>query len=442
VFGELIEDIISADILVLAPGSLYSSIIPVFKVPGIADAVRKNKNALKILVSNLWVQAGETDITIADPERKFHVSDMIQAYEKNIPGGTQGLFREVLCVSLKDIPGSILQRYAVENKIPIFLDKNVLLQQNYIPIECGIYSRDALEKRGVIQHDPHTLALAIKTLFNAQYCFSNDTAQLTGNDSCKVPDTHKVIKRTIPFERYRQTVEYIDFLKIDWIGTEKIKNNLKKLKEDIVDILWDHPIIPLSHLRFFEGIQIIEKKYWRRDQKWDNVFSFFDPDDRCIKIRGDQITAKSTLEVAFLIALGESLLGDYAKKKIMTDVVVDHIPLGKAYHLYLKDEKTRTSFLTTIQLRTFLLLARMCPTNDKSHFTRLVNMGEGFTPPGLLMGLVYAWYIDNRLAGNIEYKMSVTKISHTNLIPEQMKMVERRSKMIAFFKNIIFGGTQ
>ncbi len=442
VFEEVIEDITSADILILAPGSLYSSIIPVFKVPSIADAVRKNKTALKVLISNLWVQAGETDITIADPERKFHVSDMIKAYEKNIPGGTQGLFREVLCVSLKDIPGSILQRYAVENKIPIFLDKDVLLQQKYIPIECGIYSRDALEKRGVIQHDPQTLALAIKTLFNAQCCFANDTALIAGNESFEVIDTHNKTKLILPFERYRHTVERIGNLKIDWIGAEKTKDNIKKLNEDIVDILWDHPIIPLSHLHFFEGIQIIEKQFWRRDQRWDNVFSFFDPDDKYIKIRGDQISAKSTLEVAFLIALGESLLGDYAQKKIMINVVVDHIPLGKAYHLYLKDEKTRTSFLHTEQLRTFLLLARMCSTDDENHFTRLVNKGEGFTPPGLLMGLIYAWYIDNRLASNIEYKMSVTKISHTNLIPEEMKMVERRSKMIAFFKSIIFGGTQ
>ena len=60
------------------------------------------------------MQAGETDLSIADPERKFHISDMIRAYEKNIPGGTKGLFNEVLCISLKDIPASVLQRCAVE----------------------------------------------------------------------------------------------------------------------------------------------------------------------------------------------------------------------------------------------------------------------------------------------------------------------------------------
>ena len=143
-----------------------------------ADAVRNNRKALKVLVSNLWVQAGETDLSIADPERKFHVSDMIRAYEKNIPGGTRGLFNEVLCISLKDIPASVLQRYAVEGKIPIFLDKEQLSQQNYIPVECGVYSLDALAERGVIQHDPDTLALAIKGLYNGRSCFSEASARI------------------------------------------------------------------------------------------------------------------------------------------------------------------------------------------------------------------------------------------------------------------------
>ena len=155
IYDEVLQDIRDADIVILAPGSLYSSIIPVFKVPGLANAVRNNRKALKILVSNLWVQAGETDLSIADPDRKFHVSDMIRAYEKNIPGGTKGLFREVLCISLKDIPASVLQRYAVEGKIPIFLDKDQLKEQSYIPVECGVYSLDALAERGVIQQPFH-----------------------------------------------------------------------------------------------------------------------------------------------------------------------------------------------------------------------------------------------------------------------------------------------
>jgi hypothetical protein len=80
----------------------------------------------------------------------------------------------------------------------------------------------------------------------------------------------------------------------------------------------------------------------------------------------------------------------------------------------------------------------MCSTTDENHYTRLVNNHEGFTPPGLLMGLMYAWYIDNRFATHIEYKMSVMKINQTDLIPEQLNMVVRRRKMIEFFKEVVF----
>ena len=437
VYDEILEDIREADIVILAPGSLYSSIIPIFKVPGLADAVRKNKKALKILISNLWVQTGETDLSIADPERKFHVSDMVRAYEKNIPGGTRGLFKEVLCISLKDIPASVLQRYAVEGKIPIFLDKEVT-GQGYIPVECGVYSLDALAERGVIQHDPDTLALAIKGLYNGRCCFDDELAE-----SEYIPESLPVTyhfpggTRIQPFQRYIGIMERLKHLEIAFIGKH---NDIKEeyLKSTLADILLDHPVIPLNHLDYFQGLHCIEREQWNRDQQWDNVFSFFDPDDKCIKIRGDQVTIRQKLEVGLMIALGESLLGDYAEKKLMKKVEIDHINLGRVYYLYIKDKNKRACFFNHEQLCTFLSLARMCSTNDENHYTRLVNNGEGFTPPGLLMGLMYAWYIDNRFATHIEYKMSVMKINRTDLIPEQLKMVERRTKMIEFFKEIVF----
>ncbi len=54
------------------------------------------------------------------------------------------------------------------------------------------------------------------------------------------------------------------------------------------------------------------------------------------------------------------------------------------------------------------------------------------------MGLIYAWYLENRLASHIEYKMSVMQINQTDLIPEQLKMFLRREKMIAFFREVVF----
>lgn len=440
IYDEVLTDIEHADILILAPGSLYSSIIPVFKVPGLADAVRNNRKALKVLVSNLWVQAGETDLSIADPERKFHVSDMIRAYEKNIPGGTRGLFNEVLCISLNDIPASVLQSYAVEGKVPIFVDRDKLFREGYIPIECGVYSREALVERGVIQHDPDILALAIKGLYNGRSCFLPSQGpsireRTTPLTRYKPPDG---AARILPCRRFVGIKEKLGKVPIHCVGDD-LTIDKEDLRDDVCDIIWTHPVIPLHHLNYFDAIYCIDRQYWNRDQQWDNVFSFFDPIDRSIKIRGDQIEVRQKLEIALMIALGESLLGNYAKKKVMNEVKIDDLPLGRVYHLYLQDKDQRKCFLTHEQVRSFLALARMCCTEDDNHYTRLINKGEGFTPPGLLMGLMYAWYIDNRLASHIEYKMSVMKISQTDLIPEQLKMAGRRRKLVSFFKDVIFG---
>ena len=437
IYEDVWTDIAQADIIILAPGSLYSSIIPVFKVPGLAEAVRANRNALKVLISNLWVQTGETDLSIADPERKFYVSDMIRAYEKNIPGGTRGLFNEVICISLTDVPASVLQSYAVEGKVPIYLDREALLQQHYIPVECGVYSRDALVERGVIQHDPDMLAQAIKGLYNGRSCFlpapDENPAEPQVSEG-PFPAARQII---LPCQRYlgiREKIGKMDIRGVCMSGDVDIN----RLRTTMCDILWDHPIIPLPHLDYFQGILCVDPACWNRDQQWDNVFSFFDPEDKYIKIRGDQVAVRQKFEVALMIAMGESLLGDYAEKKVMKEVTVGPLHLGRVYHLHLREKNRRTCFLTHEQLRAFLALARMCATDEENHYTRLVNNGEGFTPPGLLMGLTYAWYIDNRLASHIEYKMSVMKIDPTDLIPELLKMAERRREMIGFFKDIIF----
>ena len=438
IYDEVLADIKDADILILAPGSLYSSIIPVFKVPGLADAVRNNRKALKVLVSNLWVQAGETDLSIADPERKFHVSDMIRAYEKNIPGGTRGLFNEVLCISLNDIPASVLQSYAVEGKVPIFVDRDKLFHEHYIPIECGVYSREALVERGVIQHDPDILALAIKGLYNGRSCFlpgQGPNVQERNSPSTRyTPQDGACI---LPCQRFAGIKEKLETVPIYCVG-DALRIDAQRVKDDLCDIIWNHPVIPLHHLNYFDAIYCIDRQYWNRDQQWDNVFSFFDPEDRSIKIRGDQIEVRQKLEIALMIALGESLLGNYAKQKVMHEVQIDGLPLGRVYHLYLQDKDRRRCYLDHEQVRVFLALARMCCTEDDNHYTRLVNKEEGFTPPGLLMGLMYAWYIDNRLASHIEYKMSVMKINQTDLIPEQLKMAGRRRKLVSFFKDVIF----
>ena len=67
-----------------------------------------------------------------------------------------------------------------------------------------------------------------------------------------------------------------------------------------------------------------------------------------------------------------------------------------------------------------------------------MNGQEGFTPPGLLFGLTYAWYLDNRFASHIEYKMSIVNVEVSDLIPEQVKIFNRRRALVDFFRTVVF----
>jgi len=439
VSDEVLHLIENADIMIMAPGSLYSSLIPVFQVPKIAEAVKNNSKAFKILVSNLWVQAGETDLSLSEPDRKFHLSDLLEAYERNIPGGTDRLFDKVLCLSLKDVPATVIQSYAVEGKIPIYLDRDEVHSHGIIPLECGIYSKPALREHGVIRHDPQQFALVVRTLW--AIASNAPKGCKTGTDK-NVPDItgnrKYLTSMQIPCLRYQKIEQYLAGISFELPGkSEKHIHNTRKLFQKI---LWNHKDIPLDHLEFVKGVKCVADEQWKRNQNWDRVFSFYDPNDCLVKIRQDQFNSDKDLEVAFLVALGQGLLGNYIEHKEILDVAIDDISLGKAYHMYLKPPAERNCYFNAQELANYLTLARMIPDpSDSNHFTRLINGREGFTPPGLLMGLIYAWYLDNRFASHIEYKMAVLKIDPSDLIPEQVRMKSRREKLTVFLREVVFG---
>jgi uncharacterized cofD-like protein len=68
----VLEALQSADAIVLAPGSLYTSLLPNLFVAGVTEAVRQS-SAVKIMVCNLMTQPGETD--------RYSASDHLRAVE-------------------------------------------------------------------------------------------------------------------------------------------------------------------------------------------------------------------------------------------------------------------------------------------------------------------------------------------------------------------------
>src|SRR5581483_11043117 len=69
--------IMNAEVIVIGPGSLYTSILPNLMVPGMVDAIKASP-ALKVFVCNVASQHGETDnFNVSDYMRVLldHVSD-------------------------------------------------------------------------------------------------------------------------------------------------------------------------------------------------------------------------------------------------------------------------------------------------------------------------------------------------------------------------------
>lgn len=98
-----------ADILVLGPGSLYTSIIPNLLVDGIVDAIRES-DALKVYVANVMTQEGETE--------GYTVADHIQAlFKHSVPG----LF-DLCLANSSPIPEAVAARYAEEGAEPLRYD--------------------------------------------------------------------------------------------------------------------------------------------------------------------------------------------------------------------------------------------------------------------------------------------------------------------------------
>jgi uncharacterized cofD-like protein len=104
----VLEAIESADVILLGPGSLYTSVIPNLLVKGVAEAV-KNSSAWKVYVSNLMTQPGET--------HGYSVVDHLASLEKH--AGDQ----IVDCIFVNDmsLPEKIRERYRQEGSEQIIL---------------------------------------------------------------------------------------------------------------------------------------------------------------------------------------------------------------------------------------------------------------------------------------------------------------------------------
>jgi uncharacterized cofD-like protein len=97
-FPPVIQAVLAADMIIIGPGSLYTSILPNLLVGDLLEAIRSSR-ALKLFISNLATQQGETDMyTCGDHIRSLEelvgseLVDLIVCnswYDKKLGNGMQ-----------------------------------------------------------------------------------------------------------------------------------------------------------------------------------------------------------------------------------------------------------------------------------------------------------------------------------------------------------------
>ena len=143
---EVLEAIDRAHAVVLAPGSLYTSLVPNLLVGGVADALRQSA-ALRIYVANLMTEPGETD--------GMSIADHLEALHRH---AGRGIVDGVLAHN-RPFPAEVLRRYAEAGAEPVALDRERLH-----PLGVWVIEADLTGGTGLARHHPEKLGRAVVRL--------------------------------------------------------------------------------------------------------------------------------------------------------------------------------------------------------------------------------------------------------------------------------------
>ena len=157
-FPESLAAIARADLILIGPGSLYTSIIPNFLVSGITEAVASSK-AYKLMIMNLMTQDGETeDYTAGD-----HLRELLRHSDA-------GAVDAVLANS-SPVPDHLRAEYIREGANVLEIDRENVEAQG-VPLFTAPMLSEVSE---YARHDPALLAQAIMDLWRRE---GRDTVRL------------------------------------------------------------------------------------------------------------------------------------------------------------------------------------------------------------------------------------------------------------------------
>ena len=145
-FPAAVQAIAEADLILLGPGSLYTSIVPNFLIPGIRRAVRASQG-LRVLLLNLMTQPGETDNMDG------------AAHYRAVSRYLGGEVIDRVLVHHGELNGERLAPYTDQGARPVAAGKGADFGG------ARRVARDLLAVGDLIRHDPEKLAGAALELF-------------------------------------------------------------------------------------------------------------------------------------------------------------------------------------------------------------------------------------------------------------------------------------
>lgn len=227
----VIEAIMEADAVVIAPGSLYTNIIPNLLVKGVTKAIRDSK-AFKIYISNLMTEPGQT--------YNYTLSDHVNAINSHAGGS----IIDYCIYDTSEIVPEYLRRYnmqgyeLVEQDIQNVKNQGIKVMQRNVSCVQGEY----------IRHDSNLVAEAIIELICDDLKFKdkqNDMKYMLLNDRLKSSKKHnkkiqknrqkdakkRVQKRSKFYSKYQERIDSIQESDIKLKEKERLYKLQQKSKE-------------------------------------------------------------------------------------------------------------------------------------------------------------------------------------------------------------------
>jgi len=152
IFDRAREALLAADLIILGPGDLFTSVVPNLLVTGVPEAICSS-GAKLVYISNLMTKYGQTD--------GFSVSDHLRVVETHLDRGM-----DYVLVNKAPIPQEILEWYKAEKSLPVEDDLHDarVVRGDFLSSRLHRTPEGDVLTRGVLRHDSEKLAKALLSL--------------------------------------------------------------------------------------------------------------------------------------------------------------------------------------------------------------------------------------------------------------------------------------